>query len=162
MTNKAKEFTSSHVVGVALALLIAMGCVVAFGAGLVSGDTAASDGLSGIVSVKGTVKLEDLDLDKSEVMKINRAVEEHKDTFTQVALFLDAKSESGSIDSTTVLVWAMVLETNGECEVRSWSRKVDRADLVPQIVLYMKKAAREYEQFKKYPDVKQNFKCLYI
>jgi hypothetical protein len=108
------------------------------------------------------VKLEDLALSRNEVVKINRAVEEHRDTFTQIGLFLDAKSLSGSIDDKTVLVWAMVLETNGDCEVRSWSRKVARADLVPQMVLYMTKAAREYEQFKKFPDVKQDFKCLYI
>jgi hypothetical protein len=162
MTKNANGFTQSHVIGVVLVLLIALGSVVAFSTGLFTGERVASDGLSGLVSVKGTVKLEDLALSRNEVVKINRAVEEHRDTFTQIGLFLDAKSLSGSIDDKTVLVWAMVLETNGDCEVRSWSRKVARADLVPQMVLYMTKAAREYEQFKKFPDVKQDFKCLYI
>lgn len=143
-------------------LFLSMAGAVVFKTGVFKSNNSGGDGLSGLVSVKGTVKVEALGLSVSEVRKINRAVDSHKDMFTQVDLFLDAKGGNGRIDSNTVLVMAMVLETNGDCEVRSWSRKVSRADLVSQMVLYMKKAAKEYDQFKKFPDVKQNFKCLYI
>ena len=139
-----------------------MAGLIVFKTGVLTGGEAAGEGLSGMVSVKGTVKVEDLSLSRSEVSKINRAVADHKDTFSQVDLFLDVKDGSRTIESGTVLIWAMVLETDGDCEVRSWSRKISRNDLVPQMILYMNKAAKEYEQFRKYPDVKQNFKCLYI
>lgn len=136
--------------------------VLIFKTGILHSGTGGESGLSGLVSVKGTVKIDDLGLSGNEVKRINRAVAGHKDMFTQVDLFLDAKSGRDAAKPTTVLVMAMVLETNGDCEVRSWSRKISRADLVPQLIKYMNRAAKEYEQFKQFPDVKQNFKCLYI
>ena len=139
-----------------------MAGLIVYKTGVFTGGDSASQGLSGMVSVKGTVKVEDLHLSQSEVSKINRAVSGHKDTFSQVDLFLDVKDGGRTIDPKTVLIWAMVLETDGDCEVRSWSRKISRSDLVAQMILYMNKAAEEYEKFRKYPDVKQNFKCLYI
>ncbi|MDD3313049.1 hypothetical protein [Pseudodesulfovibrio sp.] len=114
------------------------------------------------MSIKGTLKPEELRLTGGEVRKLNRAVEEHRDTFSKVDLFLDVKDKSPSVKPGTVLVWAMILKANGDCEVRSWSRKVPRSELVPQMVLYMDRAAKEYKEFKKHPDVKQSFKCLYI
>jgi hypothetical protein len=162
MVKKTKKVFTPYLIGAVFVLVLAVGSVALFAPGLFVGERAASDGLSGVVSVKGTVRLEALALTGGEVMEINRAVSEHKGVFRQIDLFLDAKSETGAIEADTVLVWAMVLETDGECEVRSWSRKVERAGLVPQMVLYMQKAAREYEEFRKYPDVTQNFKCLYI
>jgi hypothetical protein len=161
-TKKKKKFAAPQALGAAFVILLAVAGVALFAPGLFTGEQAASDGLSGVVSVKGTVKLPALDLSQNEVATLNQAVQEHKDTFSQVDLFLDSKGGPDQMEGDTVLVWAMVLETNGECEIRSWSRKVARADLVPQVVLYMKKAAREYADFRKYPDVTQNFKCLYI
>jgi hypothetical protein len=143
-------------------LFCCMAGLIVFKTGILTGGDAPGQGLAGTVAVKGTVKVEDLNLSKSEVSKINRAVADHRDTFSQVDLFLDVKDGRRTIDANTVLIWAMVLETDGDCEVRSWSRKISRSDLVAQMILYMNKAAKEYEQFKKYPDVKQNFKCLYI
>lgn len=136
--------------------------MLVFKTGLIKSSAADSDGLSGLVAVKGTVDVAELDLTGNEVKRINRAVNDHKSMFTQVDIFLDAKEGSNPGNSKTMLVMAMVLETNGDCEVRSWSRKISRKELVPQMILYMKKAAEEYSQFKKFPDVKQNFKCLYI
>lgn len=161
-TKKKKKIPAPKALAAAFVILLAVVSIALFAPGLFLGDTAPSDGLSGIVSVKGTVKLAALDLSKSEVTTLNQAVQEHKGTFSHVDLFLDSKGGPGQIEGETILVWAMVLEANGECEIRSWSRKVARADLVPQVVLYMKKAAREYAEFQKYPDVTQNFKCLYI
>lgn len=161
MARKAKSMRMP-LLGAAFVLGLAVWCVVLFAPGLFSGERAASDGLSGLVSVKGTVKLEALELTGGEVMEINRAVQEHRAVFRQIDLFLDAKTSSGRIEADTVLVWAMVLEADGECEVRSWSRKVERAALVPQMVHYMQKAAREYAEFRKHPDVTRNFKCIYI
>jgi len=143
-----------------LAFLLMAGVIVAR-IGIFSGG-ADDEGLSGIVAIKGTVKPEELRLTGGEVRKLNRAVEEHRETFSKVDLFLDVKDKSLSIKSDTVLVWAMILKANGDCEVRSWSRKVPRAELVSQMIIYMDRAAKEYREFKKHPDVKQSFKCLYI
>ncbi|ADU63589.1 MAG: hypothetical protein KUA35_16710 [Pseudodesulfovibrio sp.] len=162
MTKKKKKFATPQALGAVFVILLAMASVALFAPGLFMGEQTASDGLAGTVSVKGTVKLTALDLSKNEVMALNQAVQEHRNTFSQVDLFLDSKGGPDQMEGDTVLVWAMVLETNGECEIRSWSRKVARAELVPQVVLYMKKAAREYAEFRKFPDVTQNFKCLYI
>ncbi len=160
---KSKKSSQSRIgvkASVVILLLLAMASVVAYGSGVMDSSLGSSSGLSGLVSVKGAVSVETLRLSQSEVSRINRAVHEHRDMFTQVDLYLDSKETE--IDGKTVLVMAMVLDTNGDCEVRSWSRKVVRHDLVSQLVRYMGKAASEYKQFKKYPDVKQNFKCLYI
>jgi len=161
---KKKKMDSNIVLKISLisVLFVAMAIVVVVKTDVLKSGDVHADGLSGLVSVKGTVKVEDLNLSLAEVKKINRAVSTYKDTFSQVDLFLDAKKGIANMNGKTILVMAMVLETNGECEVRSWSRKVSRNDLVSQIVLYMNKAAKEYDQFKKYPDVTQNFKCLYI
>ncbi len=162
MTKKDSGLRSSLRIGAISILFLTMVGLVVFKTGMFHSASTDGGGLSGVVSVKGTVKAEDLNLSGSEVSKLNHAVEKHRNTFTKVDLFLDAKGDSGDISGKTVLVWAMVLETNGECEVRSWSRKIARGELVPQMVLYMNKAAKEYEHFQKFPDVKQNFKCLYI
>lgn len=159
---KTKKNSQSHTgvkFTVVMLLAMAMVSVVVYGTGVMA-PSASSDGLSGLVSVKGTVNVDALNLSTSEISRINRVVDEHSDMFTKIDVYLDAKTKE--IDGNTVLVMALVLDTNGDCEVRSWSRKISRQDLVSQLVRYMGKAAGEYEQFKKYPDVKQNFKCLYI
>lgn len=97
-----------------------------------------------------------------EVAAINRAVAAHRGTFTKVNLHLDAKGGADNITDKTEMTWSMALETSGDCEVKSWSRKVKRGELVGQMVSYMHKAAREYEEFTKFPDVNQNFQTLYI
>lgn len=136
--------------------------VIALKLGVLDVGNVPSDGLTGMVSVKGSVSAKDLGLTESEVKMINRTVESHKAMFTQVDVFLDSKGQDEPSKGKTVLVMALVLETDSDCEVRSWSRKVTRKDFVSQVIVYMNKAAKEYEQFKKHPDVKQNFKCLYI
>lgn len=160
-TKKGSQSNYGVKASIFVLLLLAMAGLIAYGSGVIESGSKSGDGLSGLVSVKGTVNLEALKLSKSEVAMINRAVDKHQDMFNQVDLYIDSKGGS-DIDDKTVLVMALVLDANGECEVRSWSRKVVRHDLVSQLVRYMGKAANEYEQFKKYPDVKQNFKCLYI
>lgn len=162
MYKKRSGFSTTLMTSAIVIFFVAMAGVVVVKTGVLQSNTASSDGLSGLVSVKGTVDVDALNLSRSEVKKINRAVSAHKDIFTQVDLFLDTKNGRGEISGKTVLVMAMVLETSGDCEVRSWSRKIARDDLVPQIVRYMKRAAGEYQEFKKHPDVKQNFKCIYI
>lgn len=146
---------------VAISFFVCLAAVVGFKVGVLDAGHISNDGLSGMVSVKGAVSAKDLGLSSDEVKRINRSVEAQKGVFTQVDVFLDAKKGNPS-DGKTVLVMAMVLETGEDCEIRSWSRKVPRAELVTQMEVYMKKAAREYEQFKRFPDVTQDFKCLYI
>jgi len=153
---------SSFRTGAVIAAFVVMIGLIVTQTGILGGDGGSGEGLSAAVAVKGTVRMHDLHLSESEVGRINRAVDEHKDTFTQVDLFLDVKDDARSIAPDTVMVWAMVLKANGDCEVRSWSRKVARSDLVPQMILYMNKAAKEYGEFQKHPDVRQSFKCLYI
>ena len=153
--------TSFRTGAISVIFLVMIGLIIAK-TGVFWGSGGESAGLSDVVAVKGTVKVDDLNLSQGEIGKINRAVEEHKGTFSQVDLFLDVKDDAKRVMQDTVLIWAMVLKTNGECEVRSWSRKVSRTDLVPQMILYMNKAAKEYGEFQKHPDMKQSFKCLYI
>lgn len=138
-----------------------MAAALFYGVGGVGFSQNSGAGLSGLVSVKGSVNAEALKLSDGEVTRINRVVNDLSSFFSQVDIYLDAKG-SKEIDSNTVLVMALVLETNGDCEIRSWSRKVAREDFVPQLERYMQRAAAEYKQFKRYPDVKQDFKCLYI
>lgn len=144
-----------------MTIFLALSGAIVFYSGVIQGGV-SSEGLSGLVSVKGPVKLQDLDLSKGEVKRINRTVANHSQTFTRFNLYLETANEPGEINANTQLVMAVVLETDGDCEVRSWSKKMYRSDLVPQVLSYIKKAATEYENFKKFPDVKQKFKCLYI
>jgi hypothetical protein len=162
MSRKGSNTNNFFRVGIILTFFFVMGALVVFKISLSEKSFFDDEGLSGVVSVKGTVRAADLNLSKGEVSKINKAVASYRETFSKVDLFLDVKDGSRDVNSDTVLVWAMVLQANGDCEVRSWSRKTARGDLVPQMVLYMNKAAKEYEEFKRFPDVKQNFKCLYI
>jgi cell division protein FtsI/penicillin-binding protein 2 len=89
-------------------------------------------------------------------------VARYRDTFSKVGLIVDTVERVDEITPSTVLVVAVELQTNGDLVVKSWSRKVTRDKVVSQLVGYMGKAAGEYEEFKKFPDVKQNFKTLYI
>lgn len=118
--------------------------------------------LSGMVSVRGSVSLETLNLSKQEIRSINRAVEGHSRSFSSVDLVIDTQERVNKLDDGTVLVFAMTLKTNGDLEIKSWSRKVERGKLVTQMISYMNKAAKEYDEFQKFPDVQQNFKTLYI
>ncbi|WP_338669537.1 hypothetical protein [Pseudodesulfovibrio methanolicus] len=119
-------------------------------------------GLSGLVSVRGSVSLERLALSEQEIGIINQAVAQYRDTFSKVDLIVDTVGHVDKITPNTVLVFAVELQTNGDLVVKSWSRKVPRANIVSQLVGYMGKAAGEYKEFKRFPDVKQNFKILYI
>lgn len=157
--NGMKAFIRNTLIVTAFLLL---GGVIAVQVGVLDTGSDPSDGLSGMVAVKGSVSAQQLGLSEAEVKRINRAVGSHKKMFSQVSVFLDAREDKDPSDSKTILVMAMVLETDGNCEVRSWSRKVSRDKLISQMEVYMKKAAREYEEFQKFPDVQQNFKCLYI
>jgi len=118
--------------------------------------------LSGMVSVRGSVSLETLNLSKQEIRSINSAVEGYRRSFSSIDLVIDTQEKVAKLDDDTVLVFAMTLKTNGDLEIKSWSRKVERGKLVTQMVSYMNKAAKEYEEFRKFPDVQQNFKTLYI
>jgi hypothetical protein len=125
--------------------------------------TASSErGLSGLVSVRGSVSLEQLALSEQEIGVINQAVAKYRDTFSKVDLIVDTVGRVDKITPDTILVFAVELQTNGDLVVKSWSRKVPRGKMVSQLVGYMGKAAGEYKEFKRFPDVKQNFKTLYI
>lgn len=143
-------------------LFAALGAVLVLKTNVLENGSASRDGLTGMVAVRGTVTAEELGLSGSEIGTINQVVERHAKTFRQVDLFVDRKSGSGDIQENTVLIFAMVLETDDQCEVRSWSRQIKRKELASQVAMYMSKAAREYEKFKKFPDVQENFKRLYI
>ncbi|NDV18569.1 hypothetical protein GO013_03935 [Pseudodesulfovibrio sp. JC047] len=146
---------------IAVFFVLLAGFAVVMG-GVLTGRQDAEIGLSGLVSVKGTVSLSDLELSTAEVSSINTVVDRHRDTFTRVILTIDVQDGVDRIERSTVLAWSMALVTNGNCEVRSWNRTVKRDTLVKQMVSYVNKAAREYTNFKRYPDIEQNFKTLYI
>lgn len=162
MVPKSSKTRRPFVVGSITVFFVLLIGVVIFKVGLLSRMQTTGNGLSGLVSVRGSVSLEELRLTKTEVATINKAVDLHRDTFTQIILTLDVKGGTEKIKKNTEMAWSLALETNGNCEVRSWNRKVKRDRLVKQMVSYMEKAAREYKDFKKFPDVEQNFKTLYI
>lgn len=124
--------------------------------------SASERGLSGLVSVRGSVSLEQLGLSDQEIGVINQAVDKYRDSFSKVDLVVDTVGHADKITPKTILVFAVELQTNGDLVVKSWSRKVPRDKMVGQLVAYMGKAAGEYKEFKRFPDVKQNFKTLYI
>nr|WP_321512872.1 hypothetical protein [uncultured Pseudodesulfovibrio sp.] len=161
MVCKSQKARRPFVVGAITVLIVLLGIVV-FKVGLLTVTQIPGGGLSGLVCVRGAVSLEELRLTKAEISTINRSVDKHRGTFTQVILTLDVKDGSERVKSSTEMAWSLILETDGDCEVRSWTRKVKRDGLVKQMVSYMEKAAREYSDFKKFPDVEQNFKALYI
>ena len=149
--------------------LLAATCFLLAGLGLVYFKTdllhtvsVKPEGMSGLVSVRGSVSLEQLDFSQREIQAINRAVKTYRKTFTKVDMIVDAVGHTDAIREDTMLVFAVSLKTNGDLEVKSWSRKLERRLLVAQFVDYLRKAATEYEEFKKFPDVKKNFKTLYI
>jgi hypothetical protein len=141
--------------------LVAVAGLVYFQTDLFRGGS-PDRGLSGLVSVRGAVSLERLSLSEQEIAAINQAVTKYRDTFSKVDLVVDTVGKVDKITPSTVLVFAVELQTNGDLVVKSWSRKVPRGKMVSQLVGYMGKAAREYKEFKRFPDVKQNFKTLYI
>lgn len=141
--------------------LVAVGGVVYFQTDLLR-MVEKEPGLSGLVSVRGGVSLEQLKLTAGEIGIINSAVDRYRDTFTGVKLVVDSVGRIDHVEPGTVLVMAVELQTSGELVVKSWSRKLPRSKLVAQLTSYMAKAADEYNEFKRFPDVKQNFKTLYI
>lgn len=136
--------------------------LVYFKTDILSDAVSRTAGLSGLVSVRGAVSLEQLDFSDQEVKAINTAVNAQRATFKKVVMHVDARDSVDVIEEDTILVFAVALETKGDLEIKSWTRKIPRRVLVAQLVDYLRKAGREYEEFKKFPDVKKNFKTLYI
>ncbi|BCS88470.1 hypothetical protein [Pseudodesulfovibrio sediminis] len=161
MSVKKARNTKAVTISIITAFVLVLSAAVLFKTDFFKSGS-SSRGLSGLVLVRGTVSLEQLKLSQKEIASINRAVAAHRGTFTKVNLHLDAKGGADNITDKTEMTWSMALETPGDCEVKSWSRKVKRSDLVGQMVSYMHKAAREYEEFTRFPDVNQNFQTLYI
>lgn len=141
--------------------IVAAAGLIYFQPGLFRGH-ATGRGLSGLVSVRGAVTLKQLALTDQEIADINRTMQKYGDTFTRMALTVDTVGHVDAITAKTVLVFAVELQTSGDLVVKSWSRKVPRDRVVPRLTAYVGKAASEYEKFKRFPDVKQNFKTLYI
>jgi len=161
--NRARREGYSRVGAVALMCFIFAGAALMyFKTDLFRSGTRGPVELSGLVSVRGSVSLKHLNFSSREIQAINKAVMVHKNTFTHVGMVVDAVGRVDQINESTVLVFAMELKTGGDLAVKSWSRKVNRKALVDQVVAYMYKAAKEYDEFKKFPDVKRNFKTLYI
>lgn len=163
VSKSARSGKSTQVAVLAvLCFMIAGASLVYLKTDLFRDASPAQVGLSGLVSVRGSVSLEHLALSPREIKAINKVVNAHKGTFTKVDMVVDAVGQVDEVKDSTVLVFAMALKTNGDLEIKSWSRKVKRSVLVDQMVSYMYKAAKEYDEFQKFPDVKQNFKTLYI
>lgn len=162
MGTKANTKNKAITISIILLAFIVLGSFALIRTELFQNTGNDRGGLSGLVSVRGTVSLEQLKLSKKEIAAINAAVNEHRDTFNGVGLYLDTKGDPDHITPSSEMTWALDLDTSSDIKVKSWSRKVNRGSLVSQMVAYMHKAAREYKEFQRYPDVKQNFKTLYI
>lgn len=162
MAHTCRLFRSALQPLIFLLLFVCLAVVLVYKTDVLKSGMGEDGGLNGMVSVKGTVSVEELGLSDEEVRTINTAVGKHAETFSKVDLFVDKKVAKSEMQADTVLIFAMVLETGNQLEVRSWSRQIRRGDLASQVVAYMGKAAYEYEKFKKYPDVEESFKRLYI
>ena len=149
------------VLAVVCFFLVGIGLIY-FKTDLLGSVVAKSEGVSGLVAVRGSISLDDLDFSQQEIRAINKAVKSHSKTFTKVDMIVDAVGHEEKIQEDTMLVFAVSMKTNSDLEVKSWSRKLKRRMLVAQFVDYLRKAATEYEEFQKFPDVKKNFKTLYI
>ncbi|MBG0788985.1 MAG: hypothetical protein H0S80_00635 [Desulfovibrionaceae bacterium] len=163
MMKKRAGFGRNSKVGMlaVMCFLIAGISLVYFKTDLIRHVAAKPESLSGLVTVRGAVSLDQLHLSQQEVHAINQVVNDHKDTFSKVDMIVDAVGHVNEITEDTLLVFAVSLKA-GDLEVKSWSRKLERRILVAQFVDYIRKAATEYEEFRKFPDVKKNFKTLYI
>ncbi|BDQ34900.1 hypothetical protein [Pseudodesulfovibrio portus] len=159
--SRANRYSKVSLLAVILFLLAGFGLVY-FKTDLLHVVAEKPEGVSGLVSVRGAVSLEQLHFSQQEIQAINNVVNSHRKTFTKVDMIVDAVGHVDEIKDDTVLVFAVSLKTSGNLEVKSWSRKLERKLLVAQFVDYLRKAATEYEEFQKFPDVKKNFKTLYI
>jgi len=115
------------------------------------------------VSVRGSIKPEDLNLSPKEIKKINFAVMKHSKDFKKVDIQLDRDDPHGpaTVDKDTLLNMSVVLEIDKDCEIHSWDSKVPRDNLAPQMINYLEKAADEYLHYRKALDKKRKFK-LYL
>ena len=159
--SRASRYSKVSLLATFLFILAGFGLVY-FKTDLLHTVTAKPAGVSGLVSVRGAVSLEQLNFSQREIQAINTAVNSYRKTFTKVDMIVDPVGRVDRIQEDTMLVFAVSLKTNSNLEVKSWSRKLERKMLVTQFVDYLRKAATEYEEFQKFPDVKKNFKALYI
>lgn len=117
-----------------------------------------------MVSVKGLVKLADLNLSRSEIKKLNYAALSHRETFPRVDVTLNptTKHKPEKFEHSTPLKLSLVFKTKGETEVHCWHRTVKRCDLVPHVVRSMKQAVDEYRHYRDLPDRTRPLKRLYL
>jgi len=120
--------------------------------------------LSDMVSFRGAVKLDDLRLSRSEIRKINHATMVNRTVFDRVQLTLNMADRYApvQVDKNTKLTVGLKLDAGDGCEVKSWDKDILRKNLVPYMVRYMKRAARELVHYRKHPEVKNGVARLYI
>jgi len=163
--SKSNAFRATFVI---VLLLLAVGSVMAFKTDLfglqANGQSKYSKELLSIVSVKGTVRIDDLHLSKKEILKINRAALKHRSVFPEVNVSLNMSDKYApiEIEKESKLKLDMVLKSDEGGEVKCWSRTVTRAGLVTLMVQSMNKAAIEFVHYRDSPDRSKKLKRLYI
>lgn len=117
-----------------------------------------------MVSIHGSVKVDDLNLSNKEVKKINFAALKHRRLFPRVDMRLDMEDKFAPIqvESATMLEMSLVLVADDNSDVTCWTRKVSRKELVPSMVRFMDRAASEFTHYRNIPDPEKRFKRLYI
>lgn len=167
MAVKRSKSTVRITVGIVLLLVLAAVSVIAFQGKVLtffSSPSSADRQLLNMVSVEGTVKVEDLKLSQAEIKKINYAALKHRTLFPNVNVTVNMGDKYAPVivEGTTRLELTMVFNSDEEAEVRSWSRMVTRSKLVPFMLKSMNKAASEYVHYRDLPGRKREFKRLYI
>ncbi len=163
------EGTCTKWVCLSMLIFLGLGGVIGYTSGVIDLEFLISrptleEPLSSMVSIRGSLKFEDLHLSRSEVRKINSSIFKNRDVFKHMNLTLDLADEYApkEVEEGTQLVMALMLEADSDCEVLSWERKLSRRDLVPQLVRYMAKAAQELVHYRNSPELKRGFRRIYI
>lgn len=149
-------------------LAVAVGAVVVFQAGAIDlsffmSKPSYDSALMETISVKGPVKVKDLNLSKSEIRKINYAALRCQELFPSMDVILNMADQFAPIkvNMDTELILGLALKAE-ETEVTFYNRTLERKNLVPHMVRSMEEAAEEFTHIKALPDRTAPIERLYL
>ena len=114
------------------------------------------------VSISGQVSQETLRLTSSEIEHLNACALNTAEHLKKIELSVNYDEGIQEMSPSTVLAWAITLDTQEGNIVHSWPKRTQRAKLVEQMVVQIFKTVHEYEELKQHPDVLDRFKQIYI
>lgn len=166
MSKGRNEHSAAKVVAIIMGFM-ALTALVVFRSGIVQtvfdSKPDYSRELVKAVSIRGTVKQDDLKLSSGEIKTINNVALKYRKQFTKVNLNFNYAAKEGprEVKPDTPLVMDIMLDLSDGAQIRSWSKKLPRRKVVPDMVDYINKAASELERYKKLEGDKP-FKRFYL